>query len=661
MASNTNKKNVRNPESPLFKRLTKLFSGPIVNYRAQAVNQNRRRELDKFSSKFQSASGKQFKRSGYNPFSDLSANVYINQTRMQRYMDFDQMEYEPIIASALDIYADEMTTSSQMRPLLNIHCPNEEIKIILNSLYHNVLNIEHNMFNWCRTLCKYGDYFLYLEIDDKVGIENVISLPIQEIERLEGEDKTNPNYLQYQWNSAGLTFENWQIAHFRVLGNDKYAPYGTSVLDPCRRIFRQLTLLEDAMMAYRIVRSPERRVFYVDVGNLAAQDVEQYMQKVMTSMKRNQVVDADSGRVDLRYNPMSVDEDYFIPTRGGQSTRVESLPGGTYTGDIDDVKYLKDKLFAALKVPQSYLFRGEGANEDKTTLAQKDIRFARTIQRLQRVVITELEKIGIIHLFALGYRSNDLISFKLSMNNPSQIAELQELEQWRSKFDVAGAATEGFFSKRWIATNLFNISEEDFLRNQRELFYDRLLTSELDQTAEAVPAEGGGGMDGLFGGEGDWDHGAEATGAPAVEPGAEPASPLAAPETPPAPPGGGDSALLTAPAKRDDEEWHRVKKQGGKTMTTTSKSKGKWYEPRNDASGKRAMQRSMSGDAGSRAASSSRKNIFKGFHDLERLSRGIKEDVESNYKEEEKRIFEINSEVKNLISGLELNKDVSEN
>lgn len=378
-------------------------------------------------------------------------------------------------------------------------------------------------------------------------------------------------------------------------------------------------------------------------------------------MKRNQVVDADSGRVDLRYNPMSVDEDYFIPTRGGQSTRVESLPGGTYTGDIDDVKYLKDKLFAALKVPQSYLFRGEGANEDKTTLAQKDIRFARTIQRLQRVVITELEKIGIIHLFALGYRSNDLISFKLSMNNPSQIAELQELEQWRSKFDVAGAATEGFFSKRWIATNLFNISEEDFLRNQRELFYDRLLTSELDQTAEAVPAEGGGGMGGLLGGEGDLDPGAEGAEAPAAEPGAEPASPLAAPETPPAPPGGADSALLTAPAKRDDEEWHRVKKQGGKTMTTTSKSKGKWYEPRDDASGKRAMQRSMSGDAGSRAASSSRKNIFKGFHDLERLSRGIKEDVESNYKEEEKRIFEINSEVKNLISGLELNKDVSEN
>jgi hypothetical protein len=365
---NANGKNVRNPASPLFKRLTRLFSGPIVNYRAQNVNQNRRAsgpivnyraqnvnqnrraELDKYSTKFTSASGKQFKKMEYNPFSDLAANVYQNQTRLQRYIDFDQMEYEPIIASALDIYADEMTTSSHMKPLLNIHCQNEEIKVILNSLFHNVLNVEHNIFNWCRTLCKYGDYILYLDIDEKTGIENVISLPLREVERLEGQDKTNPNYVQYQWNSAGLTFENWQVAHFRILGNDKHAPYGTSVLDPSRRIFRQLTLLEDAMMAYRIVRSPERRVFYVDVGNMAPNDIEQYMQKVMTSMKRNQVVDADTGRVDLRYNPMSVDEDYFIPTRGGQSTRVESLPGGTYTGDIDDVKYLKDKLFSAYRV-----------------------------------------------------------------------------------------------------------------------------------------------------------------------------------------------------------------------------------------------------------------------------------------------------------------------
>ena len=218
------------------------------------------------------------------------------------------------------------------------------------------------------------------------------------------------------------------MGHFRILGNDKYAPYGTSILEAARRIWRQLTLLEDAMMAYRIVRSAERRVFYVDVGNVAPNDVEQFMQKAMTALKRNQVVDEKTGRVDLRYNPLSIEEDYFIPVRGQQSTKIESLAGGQYTGDIDDVKYLRDKLFSAIKVPQSYLARGEGGEEDKTTLAQKDIRFARTIQRLQRSVISELEKIGIIHLFVLGYRNEDLIKFKLRLNNPSKIAELQELE-----------------------------------------------------------------------------------------------------------------------------------------------------------------------------------------------------------------------------------------
>ena len=488
MAKNT--KNPRNPDSPLFKQLTKLLSGPLVNYRRQIPRRNKRRQLDKFASKLTSASGKQFKKTTHDTFENLTANILANQNRVERYGDFEQMEYEPIIASALDIYADEMSTSSELQPLLAIKCPNEEIKLILNDLYHKIMNLEHNLFGWCRTMCKFGDFFLYLDVDAEKGIQNVIGIPTSEIERLEGEDKTNPSYIQYQWNSGGLTFENWQIAHFRILGNDKYAPYGTSVLEASRRIFRQLTLLEDAVMAYRIVRSPERRVFYVDVGGVNPEDVEQYMQKVMTQMKRNQVVDSNTGRVDLRYNPLSIEEDYFVPVRGGtQFTKIESLSGGSYTGDIEDIKYLKDKLFAALKVPQAYLFRGEGAEEDKTTLAQKDIRFARTVQRLQRSVVAEIEKIGVIHLYTLGYRGKDLVSFKLSLNNPSKIAELQELEHWRMKFDTAGAAVEGFFSKRWIAEHLFGMSDEAFIRNQREMFHDRKFDASLEMEIELTSQE----------------------------------------------------------------------------------------------------------------------------------------------------------------------------
>ena len=402
----------------------------------------------------------------------MTLNMISNRNRAERYIDFDQMEFTPEIASSLDIYADEMTTHSALNPMLHIKCPNDEIKYILHSLYYNVMNIEHNLFGWARTMCKYGDMFLYLDLDEEKGLQNCIGLPPQEVERLEGEDPTNPNYVQFQWNSAGLTLENWQMAHFRVLGNDKHAPYGTSALEPSRRIWRQLTLLEDAMMAYRITRSPERRVFKIDVGGIAPQDVEQYMQKVMTQMKRHQVVDPTTGRVDLRYNPLSIEEDYFIPIRGGQSsTNIENLPGGQFTAQIEDVKYLRDKLFSALKVPQSYLSMGEGATEDKTTLAQKDIRFARTIQRLQRVLISELEKIGIIHLYTLGYRGDDLLNFKLSLNNPSKIAEMQELEHWKTKFDIAGAATEGYFSRRWVSENLLGtISRRIFKNAKRDVY-----------------------------------------------------------------------------------------------------------------------------------------------------------------------------------------------
>jgi hypothetical protein len=505
------KQNPNNNENVLYKALTRLFSGPIVNFREQGQARFRRGEMNKLANKFSSASGKAFKKSGMNPYDYINTKLLQNQNRNERYLDFEQMEFVPEIASAMNIYADEMTTFNDFRKVLNVECKNEEIKSILNTLYYDVLNIEMNLFSWCRTMCKYGDFFLYLDIDERMGVKSVTALPTNEIERLEGEDKTNPNYIQYQWNGAGLTLENWQVAHFRILGQDKYAPYGTSVLESARRIWRQLTLLEDAMMAYRIVRAPERRVFYIDVGAINPNEYEQHIQRVMTQMKRNQVVDPATGRVDLRYNPMSIEEDYYIPVRGGQSgTKIENLPGGQFTAAIEDVKYLRDKLFSALLIPQSYLARGEGAAEDKSTLAQKDMRFARTIQRLQRVFISELEKIGIVHLYTLGFRSTDLVNFKLSLNNPSKLAELQELEHFKSRLDVASSAKDAGFSKHWIFQNVFKLSDDAFLQNQSSLFYDKIFDAEIEKAGtESSEPSGGGGGGGLGGGLGGLGGGSE--------------------------------------------------------------------------------------------------------------------------------------------------------
>ncbi len=616
----SNKRNPYNEQSGLFKSLTRLFSGPIVKRRTQQGRQLRRRHLDMFSSKFKSASGQQFKKTHYNPMNITTINMISNRNRAERYVDFDQMEYTPEIASSLDIYADEMTTHSSLQPMLRIKCPNDEIKTILHTLYQNVLNIEHNLFGWCRTMCKYGDLFLYLDIDENLGIKSCIGLPQQEVERLEGEDESNPNYVQFQWNNAGMTLENWQIAHFRILGNDKHAPYGTSVLEPSRRIWRQLTLLEDAMMAYRIVRSPERRVFYIDVGSIAPQDVEQYMQKVMTQMKRHQVVDPKTGRVDLRYNPLSIEEDYFIPIRGGTSnTKIDSIKGGDVTGTVEDVKYLRDKLFSALKIPQSYLTMGEGATEDKTTLAQKDIRFARTIQRLQRVVIAELEKIGIIHLFTLGFKGDDLLSFSLKLNNPSKIAELQELEHWKSKFDIAGAATEGYFSKRWVAENLLGLSEEEFVRIQREMFHDRKFAARLE-TAGQAPAEipAGG------------DLGGDLTDAP--EPTPETTEPAA--DTPAETAPDEEDVLLAEPtAKRDD---------------TPSYRRGN-YESHQTFYDKGALTKQMTNVATGGEYGNTRRSIFKGADELRRLSKGLYE----THNKQENKLFNTKADITRLIEGLD--------
>ncbi len=646
--ANNKTKNTRNSESLLFKQLTKLFSGPITNYDQQTQSRYRRTQLDKF--KFQSAQGLEFKKSEYLSYENISTKTMQAQNRADRYIDFDQMEYMPEIASALDIYADEMTTNNELTPMLKVKCANEEIRSILETLYFKTLNLESNLFSWSRNMCKYGDFFLYLEIDEKIGITNGVSLPSNQIERMEGKDKTNSNYVQFQWNSGGLTFENWQVAHFRVLGNDKHSPYGTSVLDPARRIWRQLTLLEDAMMAYRVTRSPERKIFYIDVGNIPPEDVEQYMQKVMTQMKRNQILDSSTGRVDLRYNPTSVDEDYFIPVRGGtNNTKIEGLPGGQFTSAIEDVKYLRDKLFAALKVPMSYLIRGDGASEDKATLAQKDIRFARTIQRLQRVVVSELEKIGIIHLYTLGFRGTDLISFGLSLNNPSKIAALQELEHWKTKFDVASAATEGYFSKRWVSQNIFGLSDEHIVKIQREMYFDKKFATSLEQIGAPQEEGGGGGGGGGLGGLG-MPTGGEETTTPEVdaeEAGGEPDEESVLLASPGGEAGGEEAAAEPpAPGRRND--WY-----------TTAGAKGKLYKRTQDFRASGARKRAMRSQGGESLAGKS--TIFPGLRDLSSVMNGVYESQQSNYDNEELELFRTNKEIKNLIENLEKSTNARKN
>tara|TARA_R110000824_G_scaffold83385_1_gene208837 strand:- start:3993 stop:5978 length:1986 start_codon:yes stop_codon:yes gene_type:complete len=655
------KKNPRNPQSPLFQRLTKLFSGPIVNYQAQQTRNNRKFRADMYSPKFKSVGGQTFKRKSYNPYESISTALMNNLDRATRYADFDQMEFMPELASALDIYADEITASSHFKDSVLIECPNEEIRGILETLFYKVLNVNFNLFGWVRTMVKYGDFISYMDIDDTLGVQSLIGLPSIEIERMEGQDPTNPSYIQYQWNTGGLTFENWQVAHFRILANDKYAPYGTSILDPARRVWRQLILLEDAMIAYRIVRAPDRRMFKIDVGGIPPEEVEQYMQKIMTQMKRHQVVNDKTGQVDLRYNPMSIEEDYFVPVRNGTAaTEITTIPGNSWKNDIDDVKYLRDKLFAAIKIPAAYLSRAEGAGEGEQALSQKDIRFARTIQRIQRSVVSGLEKIAIVHLYTIGYRASDLLNFSIKLHNPSRIAVMQEIETLSSKLDIADKAMTNWYSKSWISKNVLDLSEDEFVRNQRERFYDKKVDASMAAIAEVAGAEAGAtAMAGM-------DPGAiDLAGEPAADLGEEPTADLGgeSPEAPAPEAESPEDILLSSPeggpGKRDIdneiEELKWVKKNlfTGKEKTSTPKSNDKWYErvtvDKRTTSAPRKKHYRQLPQKGRRAKFGSS------------LYNGIVNENKSNYSEEvEHDLLNLNREIKSLINGLEKREEKNE-
>ena len=467
------------PKGNLFNRLTRLFrSGPVV----------KRKVLTK-TQRTTSSAFEQFKKNQSQVY-NAAMSAYGSYDRMARYSDFSEMEYTPEIASALDIYAEESVAADENGRCLHIYSDNPKIKDILNELFYDTLNIEFNMTAWVRNLVKYGDFFLFNDVHPDQGVINAYPLPISEIEREEGFDPSDPMAVRFRWISQGnQVLENWQISHLRLLGNDAFLPYGSSILEPARRIWRQLILLEDAMLVYRIVRAPERRVFYVDVGNVPPEDIPNYMEQVQNSLKRSQVVDRNSGRVDLRYNPLSVDEDYFLPVRGGESgTKIDSLAGGAIAGDTDDVEYIQKKLFAALKVPKAYLGYDEGLGA-KATLSQEDIRFSRTIGRVQRTVLSEMNKIAIVHLYCNGFSDEDLLDFELKLSNPSTIAQQQKLELYRTRFEAAGAAlqTPGLVDRTWVQKNILRLNDEELQAIKLGLLRDKRGDLELEATQLTIP------------------------------------------------------------------------------------------------------------------------------------------------------------------------------
>ena len=430
--------------------------------------------------------------------------VYYEPTRLAAFYDYESMEYTPEISTALDIYSEESTTPNQDGYVLQVYSESKRIKSILVDLFVNVLDINTNLPMWIRNMCKYGDNFVYLKLDSEKGVTGCMQLPNIEIERLERgiESKTstatvnvNRKDLKFIWKVKSTEFNTWEIAHFRLLGDDRKLPYGTSMLEKARRIWKQLVLAEDAMLIYRTSRGPERRVFKVFVGNMDDKDVEPYVQRVANKFKRDQVVDRKTGNVDLRFNQMAVDQDYFIPVRDAAATNpIETLPGGTNMSEIADIEYIQKKLVTALRVPKAYLGFEEPVGDGKN-LSLLDIRFARTINRIQKSAIAEMNKIAIIHLFLMGFE-DELSNFTLQLTNPSKQADLLMIDVWTTKVtlykDMVTEIAKSIqpVSATWAKKHIFGFSDDEIKNELLQIRMERAVSAELDNTATIVTRTG---------------------------------------------------------------------------------------------------------------------------------------------------------------------------
>ena len=397
-------------------------------------------------------------------------SVYDVQ-RKELFRDYELMDADPIIASALDIYSDESTVDNIENDILKIKTDNTKVQKILHNLFYDIINIEFNLWSWIRNMCKYGDFFLSLDILDKYGIVNVTPISTYEIQRLENHDPTNPKLVQFEiQQTSGPSIssnpnidkelkEQYEVAHFRLLSDTNFLPYGKSMLESARKVWKQLTLMEDAMLIHRLMRAPEKRVFKIDIGNIPPNEVDNFMNRVINKMKKTPIIDQKTGEYNLRYNIESITEDYFLPVRGGDSgTEIDSLPGLTYEA-IDDIEYLRNKMMAALKIPKAFLGYEEGVGS-KATLAAEDVRFARTIERVQKILVAELTKIAIVHLYTQGFDDAELLDFELELTNPSMIHEQEKLELLTQQTDIANSLLENkIMSREWIYNNIFDLAE----------------------------------------------------------------------------------------------------------------------------------------------------------------------------------------------------------
>jgi len=474
----------------VFARLKRLFSNDVI---VRNVGGKKLKIVD--TDEVQYATDRASYRDSFNrvrtsPYNSYSRDFTLSYqaSRIELFRDYDTMDMDPIISAALDIYADECLSKNELDQTLVIESPDSNIKGILNNLFFDVLNFDFNSWSWIRNLSKYGDFYLRLYISPEYGVYMIEPISAYNVTRIENSNPDNKNYIKFQVISQDggklEEIENYQIAHFRLLSDSNFLPYGKSMLEGARRVWKQLSLMEDAMLISRIIRAPSKRIFKVDVGNIAPNEVDAYMEKLISKTKKVPYMDERTGEYNLRYNIQNMLEDYYLPVRGSDSgTSIDTLEGMEFTG-IDDIEYIKNKMMAALKIPKAFLGFDE-AISGKATLASEDMRFSKTIQRIQNIFISELKKIAIVHLYSQGYRDDSLVNFKLSLVNPSTVFEKEKVSILSDKINLMNDMVENkMFSQEWIYRKVFKLTDEDIAVMRSQIVDDAKRTFRLTMIEE---------------------------------------------------------------------------------------------------------------------------------------------------------------------------------
>jgi hypothetical protein len=397
--------------------------------------------------------------------------VYDRIYRYREYIEMDAQSSE--CSTALDTLADEVCAADQNDIMLHIETESVEIRKSLEELFYDVCRINSDLRYWVRSMLKFGDFFLFLDIREREGIINVDQIPAPDCERQEKYDPNDPHAVRFKITSPNVSntpgaqtsayLQNWQVANFRYLSNDAFRPSGTSWLEGARRPYRVLMMLIDAMLTYRIVRSPARRIFYIDTTGINPNDVAAYMEKVEEGFKGKALMATSDGKQDIRWNPSSMLEDYFIPIKRDSLTKVDTLEAAQHATAVDDIAFVHKQLTAALKMPRAFL--GYDESVGKNNLSAQDIRFSKTVSVIQRIVLEELKRMAILHLYAKGFDGEDLINFNLKLTNPSTAAVLQKLELMEKKLDIAGKAKDlPYIDEEYIQKTVFGIDDGEIIR-----------------------------------------------------------------------------------------------------------------------------------------------------------------------------------------------------